>query len=310
MSTNWWNIKWLIKERGCFAGYGKIRFTTCTHPLFSEYHQLFYDGKKKPVPFKLDQLFTTPLSLAVWYLDDGGLRPDYKAFRFHTNNFSLEEVHLLQDILWKNFQLKTTTHPQGKGYIIHMGARGGEGEKCCKLIPPLVASIVPDMLYKFYQPCNDWGNHLLLDENHSLTEKRCQDGRRGDESTRWGFHTSYIVRGWQYPACFGGCEGVGKIPYLSHRPCKRSNPHNTPDARISSVRDDDIVYSQGNLGSKCIASWSWRRFQGFGCSPMKAVRELGLVRWETVRILSFSGDKKRGEFPSDGEGGATKRLHY
>ncbi len=65
--------------------------------------------------------------------------------------------------------------------------------------------------------------------------------------------------------------------------------HNTPSSRILSVWDDDIVYSHGNMGQKCIASWSCRRFQGFGCSPMKAVRELGLVRWETVRILSFSG---------------------
>jgi hypothetical protein len=64
-------------------------------------------------------------------------------------------VHLLQEILLKNFQLKTTTHRQGKGYIIQIGARGGEAKKFSKLIRPLVASIVPDMLYKFYQPCND-----------------------------------------------------------------------------------------------------------------------------------------------------------
>ena len=31
-----------------------------------------------------------------------------------------------------------------------------------------------------------------------------------------------------------------------------------------------------------VASWSWSRFQGSGCSPVKAVRELGLERRETV----------------------------
>ena len=65
--------------------------------------------------------------------------------------------------------------------------------------------------------------------------------------------------------------------------------HNTPGSHTLSVWDDDIVYSHGNMGQKCIASWGWRRSQGFGCSPIKAVRELGLVRREAVRFLSSLG---------------------
>src|SRR3712207_8795826 len=34
---------------------------------------------------------------------------------------------------------------------------------------------------------------------------------------------------------------------------------------------------------------SWRRSQGLGCSPIKAVRELGSERRETVRSLSTVG---------------------
>ena len=42
------------------------------------------------------------------------------------------------------------------------------------------------------------------------------------------------------------------------------------------------------LAPRCrlIASWGWSRSQGFGCSPIKAVRELGSERRETVRSLS------------------------
>ena len=52
-------------------------------------------------------------------------------------------------------------------------------------------------------------------------------------------------------------------------------------------------YRRSRLAPRCrlIASSSWRRFEGFGCSPMKAVRELGLIRRKTVWILSFSGVK-------------------
>jgi len=36
-----------------------------------------------------------------------------------------------------------------------------------------------------------------------------------------------------------------------------------------------------------IASWSWKRFQRFGCSPIKAVRELSSNRCETGWFLSI-----------------------
>ena len=49
--------------------------------------------------------------------------------------------------------------------------------------------------------------------------------------------------------------------------------------------DEGIVNAHSNM-SRCrlIASWGWRSSQGFGCSPIKAVRELGSERRETVDI--------------------------
>ena len=50
---------------------------------------------------------------------------------------------------------------------------------------------------------------------------------------------------------------------------------------------------------RLIASWGWSRSQGFGCSPIKAVRELGSERRETVRSLSAMGvGCLRGAVPS------------
>ena len=45
------------------------------------------------------------------------------------------------------------------------------------------------------------------------------------------------------------------------------------------------------LAPRCrlVASWGWRRSQGLGCSPIKAARELGSERRETVRSLSVVG---------------------
>src|ERR671932_814326 len=47
-------------------------------------------------------------------------------------------------------------------------------------------------------------------------------------------------------------------------------------------------YRRDGLAPRCrlVASRGWSRSQGLGCSPIKAVRELGLERRETVRALS------------------------
>src|SRR5699024_11435309 len=44
-------------------------------------------------------------------------------------------------------------------------------------------------------------------------------------------------------------------------------------------------YRRDGLAPRCrlVASWGWSRSQGLGCSPIKAARELGLERRETVR---------------------------
>src|ERR687895_667584 len=47
-------------------------------------------------------------------------------------------------------------------------------------------------------------------------------------------------------------------------------------------------YRREGLAPRCrlVASWGGRTSQGLGCSPIKAARELGLERRETVRSLS------------------------
>ncbi len=61
-------------------------------------------------------------------------------------------------------------------------------------------------------------------------------------------------------------------------------------------RDNRLIspkspYRRGGLAPRCrlIASWSGITFQGLGCSPIKAVRELGSERRETVRSISGVG---------------------
>ena len=55
---------------------------------------------------------------------------------------------------------------------------------------------------------------------------------------------------------------------------------------------EDIVHTISNnriMRCRLILSWRWRSFQGFGCSPIKKVRELGSNRRETGWSLSTAG---------------------
>jgi hypothetical protein len=80
-------------------------------------------------------------------------------------------------------------------------------------------------------------------------------------------------------------------------------------------RDNRLIspkspHRRGGLAPRCrlIASWSGSTFQGLGCSPIKAVRELGSERRETVRSISgMPAGFLRGVVPSTRGPGRTNR---
>ena len=78
-------------------------------------------------------------------------------------------------------------------------------------------------------------------------------------------------------------------PAVCEWKCRRSTDKSYPgDNRLISPKSS---HRRGGLAPRCrlIASWSGSTFQGLGCSPIKAVRELGSERRETVRSLSVAG---------------------
>ena len=83
--------------------------------------------------------------------------------------------------------------------------------------------------------------------------------------------------------------------WKGHRSTDKSYPG---DNRLISPKSS---YRRGGLAPRCrlITSWSWSRFQGLGCSPIKVVRELGSKRRETVWFISIAGARSlKGAAPS------------
>jgi hypothetical protein len=78
-------------------------------------------------------------------------------------------------------------------------------------------------------------------------------------------------------------------PAVCEWKCRRSTDKSyLGDNRLISPKSP---HRRGGLAPRCrlVASWGWSRSQGLGCSPIKAARELGSERRETVRSLSIAG---------------------
>lgn len=135
--------------------YNKWYFQTRSLAELQKYMKWFY-RENKIVPFNIDKLLISPLSLAVWYMDDGNLdyRPkDHYNFVFSTNSFSIKENRLLVNVLKRNFGIEASIQIplcRGKRYPeLYIGVAGRE--RFLSLVHPYILNCfsrkLPPFLY-------------------------------------------------------------------------------------------------------------------------------------------------------------------
>ncbi len=94
-------------------GYHQHYFSTKPSLEIAGYRHIFYPKGKKVVPRNIRFLLRDPLSLAVWYMDDGCLDKRDK-YHFNANLatycFSYEECERLAKTLKANFKVKARVH--------------------------------------------------------------------------------------------------------------------------------------------------------------------------------------------------------
>ncbi len=98
---------------------------------FTEIRNKFYDNRVKIIPRDITIFLKEPLSLAVWYMDDGTLdfRPkSHFSFSLAVNCFSLSEVKILSRVLKDNFGIISSVNYslcRGKRYPrLYIGKNG------------------------------------------------------------------------------------------------------------------------------------------------------------------------------------------
>lgn len=79
------------------------RFTTRSLPELTPFYVWFYPNKRKIVP---NNLLLDPLSLAVWFMDDGS--KSYKALYLNTQQFDLNSQMRLINVLDGQWGIKAT----------------------------------------------------------------------------------------------------------------------------------------------------------------------------------------------------------
>ena len=128
--------------------YFHYRINSYTFSSFNWLHEMFYSLNTKTnkfvkiIPLNIES-YLTPLALAIWFMDDGSKLGS--GVRIATNNFTLEEVQFLCNVLYKKYNITATTHVGGKdkGYVLYIH------KKSVSLFTSIVKShMLPSLYYK------------------------------------------------------------------------------------------------------------------------------------------------------------------
>lgn len=131
----------MIEEK-TYQNYG---FQTISCGNFRFFAQQFYDqdSKKKKIPKFIGKLLS-PLSLTVWFMDDGQIKSDkHRALLINSQCFSRKDLRLLQDALKNKFNIETTLKKEKTGYRIYLLSR-----TISNFLAIIKPYILPSMKYK------------------------------------------------------------------------------------------------------------------------------------------------------------------
>ena len=97
--------------------YPCVQFVTRTDPVFSEWRYRFYDGRRKIVPAEINS-FVTPVSIAVWLMDDG--TAERAGVSIQTHSFELAEVERLATMLRVQFEIEASVMSNKGKWILYV----------------------------------------------------------------------------------------------------------------------------------------------------------------------------------------------
>jgi hypothetical protein len=123
--------------------YQYVRTQSVTCSEFGELQKIFYDKSKKIIPENINALLKSPLSLAVWFMDDGYYYPRDKMSYLYISNFNRKSIKYLLKALKHNFNLSPVLKEKKKGLVLVFNVI-----ETYKLMGLIKEYIIPSMRYK------------------------------------------------------------------------------------------------------------------------------------------------------------------
>lgn len=132
-----WKTAWVDSRNG--KTYHSWFFHTQTSSLFAPWHTLFYPKGSKILPKPLDQ-YLDPLTLAVWFMDDGCFQQH--CLILNTQSFSVDEHTILQELFKREYGIQTGIQKDRRNVRLYFGKSSRK---------KLLSVIQPFLLESFYK---------------------------------------------------------------------------------------------------------------------------------------------------------------
>lgn len=128
--------------------YKYCRWQSSAGPAFGKWRKYFYPNGKKIIPNNIGEILTEPISLAVWYMDDGYFNKIDRNSYIYLGCITRAEAEILQKTIAKNFGIETAIYDKkNKGFALFFGVL--ETKKLQTLISPF---IIESLQYKLFDP--------------------------------------------------------------------------------------------------------------------------------------------------------------
>ena len=116
----------ISKQKYCYW-----RHQSQSTPYLGKLRRIFYPDGKKKIPEVLER-YLTPLTLAVWYMDDGYYYLRDRCSYLYLGNVNEKEAKVVARVLFKKFNILTRVKQKKKGYAIYFSPK--ETQKLKKII--------------------------------------------------------------------------------------------------------------------------------------------------------------------------------
>ena len=130
------------------VAYKYCRWQSSSGPAFGKWRKYFYPNGKKIIPNDMGKILTEPITLAVWYMDDGYFNKTNRNSYIYLGRVTRIEAEILRKAIKKNFEIEAKIYDKkNKGFALFFGAR--ETENLHAIVHPF---IIESLQYKLFDP--------------------------------------------------------------------------------------------------------------------------------------------------------------